>query len=200
MTRTDVIWKTEALAQTFLEGVRGAIPLAPEQIDVMLRVIKKTQPNVNTFLDLGCGDGILGRAIHLTFVDTIKRRTVRGIKGMASSKNKSSDSKSDRIVYSEFGPNSNPAAVERAVQELPPNQQNLRVQASRKGRKGKTVTVISGFQAKPETLTKLLKQLKNQCGTGGTVKDDTLEIQGDHAQKLVELLTQLGYKAKISGG
>jgi translation initiation factor 1 len=76
----------------------------------------------------------------------------------------------------------------------------LRVQASRKGRKGKTVTVISGFQAKPETLTKLLKQLKNQCGTGGTVKDDTLEIQGDHAQKLVELLTQLGYKAKISGG
>jgi hypothetical protein len=69
-----------------LEGVRGAIPLALKQIDVMLRVIEKTQPNVNTFLDLGCGDGILGRAIHLTFVDTIKRRTVRGIKGMASSK------------------------------------------------------------------------------------------------------------------
>lgn len=123
---------------------------------------------------------------------------------MASSKSnrKSSDSQSseNRIAYREFGADSNPAALERAVRELPPNQQNLRVQASRKGRKGKTVTVISGFQATLETLTKLLKQLKTQCGTGGTVKDDTLEIQGDHAQKLVEILTQLGYKAKISGG
>lgn len=123
---------------------------------------------------------------------------------MASSKsnNKSSTSKSseNRLVYSEFGSQSNSAAFERAVQELPPNQQNLRVQASRKGRKGKTVTVISGFQSTPETLTQLLKQLKTQCGSGGTVKDNTLEIQGDHAQKLVQLLTQLGYKAKISGG
>lgn len=113
---------------------------------------------------------------------------------------KSKDNSSNRIVYSEFGPGSKPAAVERAIQELPPNQQNLRVQASRKGRKGKTVTVISGFQTQPETLAKLLKQLKNQCGTGGTAKDDTLEIQGDHTQKLVEILIQLGYKAKVSGG
>lgn len=123
---------------------------------------------------------------------------------MASSKsnNKSSTSKSaeNRLVYSEFGTKSNSAAFERAVQELPPNQQDLRVQASRKGRKGKTVTVISGFQSTPETLTQLLKQLKTQCGSGGTVKENTLEIQGDHAQKLVPLLTQLGYKAKISGG
>jgi translation initiation factor 1 len=125
-------------------------------------------------------------------------------KDMASSKSnrKSSDSQSseNRVVYQEFGSGSKPAAFERAVQELPPNQQDLRVQASRKGRKGKTVTVISGFQASPETLAKLLKQLKTQCGSGGTVKDNTLEIQGDHAQKLVQLLMQLGYKAKISGG
>jgi translation initiation factor 1 len=60
--------------------------------------------------------------------------------------------------------------------------------------------VISGFQCKPDTLTQLFKQLKTKCGSGGTVKDDTLEIQGDHAQKLLEILTQLGYKAKISGG
>jgi translation initiation factor 1 len=130
--------------------------------------------------------------------------TVREIKDMASSKSnrKSSDAQSsdNRVVYREFDAGSNPAAVERAVQELPPNQQNLRVQASRKGRKGKTVTVISGFQAKPETLTDLLKKLKTQCGSGGTVKEDTLEIQGDHAQKLLQVLTQLGYKAKISGG
>jgi translation initiation factor 1 len=118
---------------------------------------------------------------------------------MASSKS-NSNSSGNRIIYSEFGPGSNPAAVERAMPELPPNQQNLRVQASRKGRKGKTVTVISGFQAQPETLSKLLKQLKNQCGTGGTVKENTMEIQGDHTQKIVDILTQLGYNAKISGG
>ena len=126
---------------------------------------------------------------------------------MASSKSKNNSSNSQTsgnstnpVVYREFGPGSNPASVERAIQELPPNQQDLRVQASRKGRKGKTVTVITGFQCTEETLTKLLKQLKTQCGSGGTVKDNTLEIQGDHAQKLVQLLTQLGYRAKISGG
>ena len=108
----------------------------------------------------------------------------------------------DRLVYSEFGshtdattrPNQNPS------QDLPPNQQNLRVQASRKGRKGKTVTVITGFQAKPETLTALLKQLKAQCGAGGTLKNNEVEIQGDHAQKLVQILSEMGYKAKVSGG
>lgn len=122
--------------------------------------------------------------------------------GSSKSKQKSSGSQSssDRFVYQEFGSNSNPDAVERATRELPPNQQNLRVQATRKGRGGKTVTVIAGFQAKPETLADLLKKLKTQCGSGGTVKDDTLEIQGDHAQKLVQILVQLGYKAKISGG
>lgn len=122
---------------------------------------------------------------------------------MSSSNRKSSDSQTSaqkRVVYSEFGNGDNSAALERPIAELPSNQQNLKVQASRKGRKGKTVTVISGFQVKPETLEALLKQLKTQCGTGGTVKDNTLEIQGDHTQKLVEILTKLGYKAKISGG
>ena len=125
---------------------------------------------------------------------------------MASRRNKGSDSKSsdqisrgDRTVYSEFG-NSHAAAFQRGVQELPPNQQNIRVQASRKGRKGKTVTVISGFQLKPESLIALAKQLKAQCGSGGTAKDNTIEIQGDHTRKLVELLVGKGYRAKISGG
>ncbi|NEQ39635.1 MAG: translation initiation factor [Okeania sp. SIO3I5] len=122
---------------------------------------------------------------------------------MANSKRNSSDNrnaKGDRVVYSEFGNNVNSSATERAVPNLPPNQQNLKVQASRKGRKGKTVTIISGFQSNQETLTTLLKQLKNQCGAGGTLKDNEIEIQGEHKQKLLEILTQLGYKAKISGG
>ncbi len=120
---------------------------------------------------------------------------------MPSPNRNSSNSKTssqNRIIYQEFGDNS--AATERAVPELPPAQQNLRVQASRKGRKGKTVTVISGFQSKPETIAALLKQLKTQCGTGGTAKENEIEIQGDHKQKLVQILTDLGYKAKISGG
>lgn len=119
---------------------------------------------------------------------------------MAAAKRKDDPSPTKRIVYSEFGNAANADAFERPVQELPPNQQQVRVQTSRKGRKGKTVTVVTGFQAKPETLASLLKQLKAQCGAGGTVKDNEIEIQGDHAQKIVQLLNQLGYKAKVSGG
>jgi translation initiation factor 1 len=104
----------------------------------------------------------------------------------------------DRKVYSEFG--SGEAAFERAVPDLPPQEQSLRVEASRKGRGGKTVTVIRGFSLPEEKLTALAKQLKAQCGTGGTAKDGTIEIQGDHKQKLVELLIQKGFKAKASGG
>ena len=62
--RNYTIWKNEELSKTFLEGVRGAIPLAAEQIDCLLRIIRLTQPQVKIFLDLGCGDGILGRSIH----------------------------------------------------------------------------------------------------------------------------------------
>jgi translation initiation factor 1 len=120
---------------------------------------------------------------------------------MATSKRKpDSPGATDRIVYSEFGASANEAAFERPIAELPPNQQNIRVQASRAGRKGKTVTVLTGFQAKPETLAALLKQLKAQCGSGGTLKESVIEIQGDHASKIVQILVQLGYKAKISGG
>jgi translation initiation factor 1 len=121
---------------------------------------------------------------------------------MATGNSKSNNSPADRprVVYSEFGTPDNSEALERATPDLPPNQQNVRVQATRAGRKGKTVTVITGFQSKPETLNALLKQLKAQCGTGGTLKDSTIEIQGDHKQKILQILLQAGYKAKISGG
>lgn len=105
-----------------------------------------------------------------------------------------------RVVYREFGSTSEPEALERGVPDLPPNQQNVRVEASRKGRKGKTVTIIHGLQLSAEKLAALLKQLKAQCGAGGTVKDGEIEIQGDHKQKIVEFLVKQGYKAKASGG
>ena len=112
-----------------------------------------------------------------------------------------------KIVYQEFGNFAN-FEVESQIIELPtfcrtnyrPNQQNIRIQASRKGRKGKTVTEITGFQTSENTLKELLKKLKGVCGCGGTLKDNILEIQGDHCQKILPILIQLGYKAKISGG
>lgn len=103
-----------------------------------------------------------------------------------------------RVVYSEFG--NSPSPEEDTPLDIPPQQQQVRIQASRSGRKGKTVTIVSGLQLNPENLNTLLKQLKNQCGSGGTLKENTLEIQGDQAQKLLEIMTKLGYKAKISGG
>lgn len=105
----------------------------------------------------------------------------------------------DRLAYSEFATERS-LALERGVADVPPAQQTLKVQVSRKGRGGKTVTVISGFQHKPDTLKALTKKLKAQCGTGGTAKDDTIEIQGDHAQTLVAALQKAGYTAKRSGG
>lgn len=117
---------------------------------------------------------------------------------MAKQKKKA-DGSSDRVVYSEFG-TANPAATERATPDLPPAQQDLRVQVSRKGRKGKSVTIVSGFTHRSETLEALAKQLKTQCGSGGTVKDNTIEIQGEHATKLAALLVEKGYQAKVSGG
>lgn len=104
----------------------------------------------------------------------------------------------DGVVYREFGVAPEEEMVEREA--VPPQQQQVRVQVSRKGKGGKTVTIVAGLQHSPEELAMLAKQLKNQCGTGGTVREDTIEIQGDHAKKLVEILVGLGYKAKQSGG
>jgi tRNA (cmo5U34)-methyltransferase len=56
-------WQGQDLAKMYLEGVRGAIPLAAEQLDVILRIVRKLTPNIDNLLDLGCGDGILGRTI-----------------------------------------------------------------------------------------------------------------------------------------
>lgn len=76
----------------------------------------------------------------------------------------------------------------------------LRVMRDRKQRGGKTVTVICGIDGESETIAALAQQLKRHCGSGGTVKEGNIEIQGDHCDKVITKLLALGYKAKRAGG
>jgi translation initiation factor 1 len=83
---------------------------------------------------------------------------------------------------------------------LRPSQQKAIIRLDRKGRGGKSVTVIEGLQIPQKEREALLKQLKAKLGTGGTVKDACLEIQGDHCDALIAALEKLGYPMKRSGG
>lgn len=76
----------------------------------------------------------------------------------------------------------------------------VRVSRETKGRKGKGVTVISGLPLKPAELKQFARELKARCGSGGTVKDAHIEIQGDHRDKLLDILAAKGYTVKRSGG
>jgi len=76
----------------------------------------------------------------------------------------------------------------------------VRVMRDRKHRGGKVVTVITGIPSAPDGITSLAQQLKKLCGSGGTVKDGNIEIQGDHCDKVQAKLTELGYKVKRAGG
>jgi translation initiation factor 1 len=84
--------------------------------------------------------------------------------------------------------------------DLAPKQQTAYVKRDRKGRAGKTVTVIYGLQHTPASYKELLNILKTACGVGGTLKDNQLEIQGDQRDRVAEKLLQLGYKVKLVGG
>ena len=76
---------------------------------------------------------------------------------------------------------------------LPKNQQKLRLNMERAGRGGKTVTLVKGFVGSDEDINALCKLLKQKCGVGGSVKDGEIIIQGDHRQRLVEILKKEGY-------
>ncbi|MCF6247628.1 MAG: translation initiation factor Sui1 [Desulfobacula sp.] len=120
---------------------------------------------------------------------------------------KNSDDNS-RLVYStEFGNICSSCSKQLAKckcknkkNSLPKEDGIVRVQRSTKGRKGKGVSQICGLALEGNQLKDLAKKLKQKCGTGGTVKNGVIEIQGDHRDFLVNELNTLGYKAKKSGG
>ncbi|OPZ73305.1 MAG: translation initiation factor Sui1 [bacterium ADurb.Bin478] len=76
----------------------------------------------------------------------------------------------------------------------------LRIRLDRKGRKGKSVTLIEGLPANWHQSQELCRTLKNRLGAGGTVREGCIEIQGDHRGKIVHMLAEMNYKTKLVGG
>ncbi|MEO8156985.1 MAG: translation initiation factor Sui1 [Betaproteobacteria bacterium] len=115
--------------------------------------------------------------------------------------------KSGGLVYSTDSGRMCPACRKPIAQcicgskeRLPFSDGIARVTRQSKGRNGKTVTMISGLALEPAALSRLGKQLRTACGSGGTVKEGVIEVQGDHCERVIETLANHGLKAKRSGG
>ena len=85
-------------------------------------------------------------------------------------------------------------------ESLPPPQQTAYLHRESSGRGGKPVTLVKNLVLSADDLKALAKKLKESCGTGGTVKDGIIEIQGEQRERIAEVLRKLGYKVKIAGG
>ncbi|MGY6557865.1 MAG: translation initiation factor [Nitritalea sp.] len=108
--------------------------------------------------------------------------------------------KREGMVYSTDADFSFQDTSEEEVEELSPAQQQLRIWLDTKSRAGKAVTVVKGFVGHELALKMLAKELKTACGVGGSTKDGEILIQGDHREKVIQVLVAAGYKAKKSGG
>ncbi len=85
-------------------------------------------------------------------------------------------------------------------ESIPSGDGVVRISRQTKGRAGKAVTVITGLSVSKSELKKLARELKARCGCGGTVKDDTIEIQGDKRDEVLKVLKAKGYAVKLAGG
>jgi translation initiation factor 1 len=102
--------------------------------------------------------------------------------------------------WQEFGSPSSAASLARPTAATPRAQQRVRVQRTKAGKGGKLVTAITGLEAPEAELKTLLKQLKAVAGTGGTVKDGVIELQGDQVAVALVALEKEGYRPKQAGG
>ncbi len=116
-------------------------------------------------------------------------------------------SRSSRLVYSTDQGRTCPDCQQPQQQctckqnsAIPEGDGIVRISRQTKGRKGKGVTLVEGVLLPADELKALAKQLKKSCGSGGTVKDGVIEIQGDYREQLLSALTKLGYQAKLAGG
>jgi translation initiation factor 1 len=107
--------------------------------------------------------------------------------------------KREGVVYSTNSDFNYEHRQEVSENTLPAQQQNLKVQLDKSMRAGKQVTLVTGFTGKTGDIEALGKMLKMKCGVGGSVKDREIIIQGDHRDKIVQILTKEGYKAKRVG-
>jgi translation initiation factor 1 len=107
----------------------------------------------------------------------------------------------DALVYStEHGDLRKRQPTAQPGLALPPAQQTAYIHRASKGRGGKVVTLVKNLHLSPDNYKTLAKHLKQTCGSGGTVKDGAIEIQGDHRETIALALRQLGYKTKMAGG
>jgi translation initiation factor 1 len=87
-----------------------------------------------------------------------------------------------------------------SVKSLPPQEQTAYLHSESKGRGGKVVTLVKNLTLSEKDMKALAKKLKQVCGSGGTIKDGLIEIQGEHREKIAAVLDKTGYKVKIAGG
>ncbi len=88
----------------------------------------------------------------------------------------------------------------KAAAAVPAGDGIVRVSRQTKGRGGKAVTVVKGVPLSADDLVLLGKTLKTACGSGGTVKDGVIEVQGDHVERVIDALKAQGYSVKRAGG
>ena len=112
-----------------------------------------------------------------------------------------SPSESRTVWSSEQGDHRRPSEKKTVIhQSLPPQQQTVYLHRDSKGRGGKGVTLVKNLVLTESDLNALAKTLKQAAGSGGTVKDGVIEIQGEQREKIAEVLRKLGSKVKMAGG